>query len=121
VREQGSRKPAETHKLGTDFIHNMTRGKFAAPLLSIEIENKLSETDIHFSLNSEFNYPISCFPRRLIDDDKIQSSEWCDNISSPAHMLRHYRKDVFRPRQCSQVGRTVKRKEIAPHTLEATR
>jgi len=74
----GSKKPPETHMLDPAFIHDMTRGKFAAPLLTIEIENKLSETEMHFSLTPEYNYPISGFPRCLIDDEKIQTSESCD-------------------------------------------
>lgn len=43
--------------------------------LKIKIRNKLSETEIRFSLNSEYDYPISGFPRCLVDDEKDKASK----------------------------------------------
>jgi hypothetical protein len=62
------------YKIDSDFIHNMTRGKFNMPQLQFRIKNKLSETEIRFSLNSRHTYPISGFPRCLVDDEKSQTS-----------------------------------------------
>lgn len=53
----------------------MTWGNFVMRPLKIKIRNKLSETEIRFSLNSEYDYPIRGFPRCLVDDEKDKASK----------------------------------------------
>jgi hypothetical protein len=41
----------------------------------IHISNKLSEIEIYLTLNEEHSFPISGFPRCLVDDDKEKTSQ----------------------------------------------
>jgi hypothetical protein len=74
VIERGCRSPVKDYKLDSDFIYNMTRGKFTMRQPQSRNNNKLSETEIRFFPDSRHTYPIGGFPRCLMDDEKSQAS-----------------------------------------------
>lgn len=61
--------------LDHDNIYEMARGRFKLRSQMIEVRNKLSESEISFALDDDQSYPISGFPRCLIDDDKEYTSQ----------------------------------------------
>jgi hypothetical protein len=70
VQERGSSQPILQHEVDLDTIYAMTRGRFVMPTITVQLQNKLAETEICFSLKSGHAHPISAFPRCLVDDDK---------------------------------------------------
>lgn len=62
--------------LDHNTVHDMARGKFKLRTQVIKVQNKLWESEIRFTMSKTHSYPISGFPRFLIDDDKENTSQY---------------------------------------------
>jgi predicted acylesterase/phospholipase RssA len=124
IRECGSSRPLIHHEVNSDVIYAMTRGKFVIPTLTVQLHNKLSETEICFSLKPGHAHPISAFPRCLVDDDKgktrilhpttVNARRWAGRSSS-----RKYHQSLWQPpdRAASNIGRTIADYHNSDHVM----
>jgi hypothetical protein len=84
IQERGSSRPLIQHEIDSDLIYAMTRGRFVMPPVTVQLHNKLSETEMCFSLKPGHSHPISAFPRCLVDDDKGKTRM---GLSSTGHTV----------------------------------